>query len=349
MNSGSELPPLSERVPYQELPKLPTDLGLTWRALVREDARKLSDLISLIEVNDDSPFRTSFEETVELFDGDWKNLSSDTIVAVSEAGEFLAYGLLHMPPGDNTMTRVLMDGGVHPSVREIGIGQAVVAWLSARAHNMLREKNTGLPGRIASYLQDNAQHNWELFEEAGFKPRRFYKSLRRDLSRPIDSVQLAPQLKLEHFTMELDDAVREAHNDAFRDHWGSQPHTPESWVQGRAQFRPEWSFVVVDEDNLDSFGAPVVAGYVLVNKYEQDWEAFGFSSGYIDMLGVRRDYRGQKIALALLARAMQTLAEDNIEFAELDVDSENPSGALGMYTHLGFEVSSGSRMYSLEF
>jgi ribosomal protein S18 acetylase RimI-like enzyme len=93
----------------------------------------------------------------------------------------------------------------------------------------------------------------------------------------------------------------------------------------------------------------MVAGYIHVGKYEHDWEVAGYSSGYIELLGVRRDYRGQKIALALITEAMRLLHENGIEYAELDVDSENPSGAFGIYTNLGFEVTTGSRMFSLEF
>lgn len=349
MDSTSELATLSQRVPLRTLPQLPTDLGLTWRCLTPDDAPKLSQLITLIEEHDDAPFRTSLEETRELFDGDWKNLSTDTIGGVSEAGELLAYGLLHTPPGDDSHTRVFLDGGVHPSVREIGIGQAVVNWLSARAHNMLREKDTTFPGRIAAFLQDNAHHNWVLFENAGFTARRFYKSLQRDVRTPIADVELPEHLKLVPYSMDLDNAVRLAHNDAFRDHWGSQPQTQESWVQGRSQFQPSWSFVVLDESIVGGSEEPVVAGYILVNKYEQDWEAFGHSSGYIDMLGVRRVNRGQRIALALLTKVVSTLRDAGIEFAELDVDSENPSGAFGMYSFLGFEVTSSSRMYSIEY
>lgn len=349
MDSIEELPPLSQRVPEVSLPELPRDLGLAWRPLTREDARQLADLIAIIEETDASPFRTSYEETVELFEGDWKNFETDTIVAVNAKGEFLAYGLLHIYPGDDTLTRVFLDGGVHPTARDVGIGQSLVDWLTARGQQMLREADTRLPARIAAYVQDNAPHNWTLFEKAGYEARRFYKTLRRDLSKPIEPISIGSHLKVVGYDLALDEAVRLAHNDAFRDHWGSQPRTPEAWVQGRSMFKPEWSFIVLDETAQTVEGHPMVAGYIHVGKYEHDWEVAGYSSGYIELLGVRRDYRGQKIALALITEVMRILHENGIEYAELDVDSENPSGAFGIYTNLGFEVTTGSRMFSLEF
>ncbi|WP_435300227.1 GNAT family N-acetyltransferase [Timonella sp. A28] len=349
MEPPDTLKPLSQRIDEQELPQLPTDLGLVWRPLRPSDAAQLFELIVTIEEADDKPYRTSLEETQELFDGEWKHFDTDSLVAIDAHGKFLAFGVLQILPGDETLTRVFLDGGVHPEAREVGIGHALVTWLTARGKNMLRESGSSLPGRIATYLEDNARQHWHLFEEAGYKARRFYKSLKRDLSHDVHNVTLAEHLTLIPFNFALDNAVRLAHNDAFRDHWGSQPQTMESWVQGRSMLMPEWSFVVLDHVVSLNAEEPVVAGYVLTSKYEQDWENSGHTSGYIETLGVRRDYRGQKIALALITAVMRKLQEDNIEYAELDVDSENPSGAFGMYTNLGFEESTSSRMFSLEF
>ncbi len=112
-------------------------------------------------------------------------------------------------------------------------------------------------------------------------------------------------------------------------------------------FVPEWSLVVVDETQSGG-KEPLVVGYVLLEKYEQDWALAGHSSGYIRRLGVRRAYRGQRIGLALLSATMRKLQSVGIEYAELDVDTENPSGAFGLYSYLGFVESSSSRMLALD-
>jgi ribosomal protein S18 acetylase RimI-like enzyme len=62
----------------------------------------------------------------------------------------------------------------------------------------------------------------------------------------------------------------------------------------------------------------------------------GFSEGYTDLLGVRREFRGRGIARALLADAMRRFAAAGLDKASLDVDSENPSGALALYTKMGY-------------
>ncbi|HEV6955547.1 MAG TPA: GNAT family N-acetyltransferase, partial [Promicromonospora sp.] len=45
---------------------------------------------------------------------------------------------------------------------------------------------------------------------------------------------------------------------------------------------------------------------------------------------------------------MRAFAADGMQYASLDVDTENPSGAHGLYASLGYEKVSGSRMYSIE-
>lgn len=327
---------------------LPDDLGLTWRPLRPEDAPALFALIAAIEDTDKPPYRTSAIEVDEIVEGDWKDLAADTIVGVDASGELRAYGTVEVRPGDVSTIRAFVVGGVHPQARGVGIGTALVAWMTARARAKLAARTDDGPGRIAAYLDDSAPEHWRHYENAGYTAQRFYSTLRRDLSKPIHTQDLDLGLRLLPWSVDVDDATRLAHNDAFQDHWGSEPATMQSWVQGRGTFAPTWSFVVLDDDHRSQGGEPLVAGYLLSGRYDQDWPIAGYTSGYIETLGVRRAYRGRKIALALLAAAMNAYNDAGMEYAELDVDTDNPSGAFGMYSTLGFTKVQGSRMYSIE-
>jgi ribosomal protein S18 acetylase RimI-like enzyme len=137
------------------------------------------------------------------------------------------------------------------------------------------------------------------------------------------------------------------------------------WTKNRSEFAPEWSFLVVDEaPDAESLladprtdastaqslqgGAPVVAGYAMSSRYQADFPVRGYTFGYTDVLGTRRAYRGRKAALAALAASMRAFAEAGMDAAVLDVDTENPSGAQGLYASLGYVKEHGSRMYSIE-
>ena len=62
----------------------------------------------------------------------------------------------------------------------------------------------------------------------------------------------------------------------------------------------------------------------------------GYKEGYTDLLGVRREFRGRGMAQALLADAMRRFAAAGMDKASLDVDSENPTGALALYAKMGY-------------
>lgn len=348
MEQDAELT-LAQRITPVPVPVLPTDLGVVWRPLHYTDSQRLYELIEMAEIADQAHFRTSLLEVQEFFDGQWRNPETDSLVAVDQTGKFVAYGLLEFPPGDKTIKRAYVSGAVHPESRGVGLGTICVRWLTATAQNYLSQFDLAVAGRIASVLEDNAAEHVQLFVDNGFAPQRFYRSLRRNLELPVPTVELGPSLELREFSEVLDEPIRRAHNDAFRDHWGSQPKTSEDWTASRSMFQSDWSFAVVDTDKVDTDGLPLVAGYIMSSRFEQDWEGNGFSSGYIDNLGVRRDYRGQKVAMKLLVAVFERFRGSGMQYAELDVDSGNPSGAFGWYSQLGFEVASGSTMYSLEY
>jgi mycothiol synthase len=63
-------------------------------------------------------------------------------------------------------------------------------------------------------------------------------------------------------------------------------------------------------------------------------------------VGVTRAWRKRGIAPALLATTLRAIAEAGLDKAVLDVDSDSPTGALGLYTGLGFEESNRSVSYN---
>ncbi|QCB93421.1 GNAT family N-acetyltransferase [Cellulomonas shaoxiangyii] len=337
-----DLAPIAERAAAPAvLDPPPADLGLTWRPLAVEDASALTELVQVVEEADGQPFRTSTEEIQEELAADWRDLTRDTLVGLDAQGTMRAWAQVDSAPGDTRVVRAFVSGGVHPLWRGRGIGRAVVAWLQGRARQVLAASGKDVPGRIAAYLEDTAPASARVYRAAGFTPIRYYTEMRRSLRDPLPEVPLVEGIRVVPWSDELDDAVRLAHNESFADHWGSEPRTPEQWQGHRAMFAPTWSFVAVTDDGE-------VAGYATSGRYEHDWEVAGYSSGYTELLGVRRAWRGRGVAVALLATVMRAYAADGVDYAELGVDTANPSGAHGLYARLGYEVVHSSTMYSVE-
>jgi ribosomal protein S18 acetylase RimI-like enzyme len=58
--------------------------------------------------------------------------------------------------------------------------------------------------------------------------------------------------------------------------------------------------------------------------------------GYTEGIFTLREWRGRGIASALIARNLRLLRDRGMTEAALSVDTENPSGALGLYERHGF-------------
>jgi ribosomal protein S18 acetylase RimI-like enzyme len=66
--------------------------------------------------------------------------------------------------------------------------------------------------------------------------------------------------------------------------------------------------------------------------------------GYIDSLFVRRPWRGRGLGRALLREAFAELRRRGFPRACLGVDSENPTGAMGLYGSVGMRPKRGAHL-----
>lgn len=125
--------------------------------------------------------------------------------------------------------------------------------------------------------------------------------------------------------------IWEAAREAFRDHWGMSEWSEESFTSWSAypDYNPSlWQVAWAGDE---------VAGGVLNFIDEKENGENGRLRGYTDPIFVRRPWRKQGVAKALIARSFQVLKEAGMTEAALGVDAENLSGALHLYRKMGFE------------
>lgn len=334
--------PIAERADAPGVLELPSaHLGLTWRPLETGDAATVQALVATIETADGVSRRTTGAELERWLATPWLDLANDSLGGYDHTGELRAYGLVEIRPGDETCVRAFLNGGVHPEWRGGGLGRALVAWMEGRGRQMLAATGRSGPARLAAYVDELARDYRQLYTAAGFSPIRWFTDMRRDLAESLPTAAEPSGVHLVPWTVELDEAARLAHNVAFRDHWGSQPHTVESWhdwVHG-PHHEPEWSLLAVDD-------AGGVAGYLASERHGT--EVQGYDSGFTSVLGVVPQWRHKGLATSLLVRAMRLYRDAGMPYATLDVDAENPSGAHTLYAHLGYEPTHSWVLYSVE-
>lgn len=339
----TDLRPMSERAAAPaDLPRLPTVDGLTWRPLTKDDAPALSVLMGAVEEADAHAYRTSVDEVAESFDGSWYDHEHDTIAGIDVTGAIVVYGRNFAPPGGVDLARIYLSGGVHPLWRRRGLGAAVLAWQVARARQVLAVSGQEVPGRIGIWVPGNAAAQHAAVTAAGLTPIRYSSRMHRSLAVELPAAPALDGLVVTGWSAERDEQIRLAHNETFADHWGSQPWTAEVWSKHGSTFAPQWSVVAIDEHD------DAVAGYAMVGHYPDDVAVTGYTSAHIDLLGVRRAWRGRRVATALLTAVMQRVHDAGLEYVVLEVDDANPSGAQHLYASLGFTVTDGETLYTIE-
>ncbi|MFE7120712.1 GNAT family N-acetyltransferase [Streptomyces sp. NPDC057654] len=346
-----ELRPLRDRVTAPSSVALPSvGDGLTWRPATSADIDLILDLSRAAGEVDHPRWLVTRDELEETFKKESFDPERDSVIAVDAAGRAVAYGSAAAPSTRETIVCVDLDGTVAPDRRGEGIGGALLAWQEARGLQHFAACDDALPGWLSSGADEKAAAAIGLLEAHGYERARWWLELERDLAEPVAEAPAAPGVRLVPYGPEWQERSREAFNDSFRDHWGTQPVTVAEWAAGDRleAFRPDLSAIAVTSGAPDMPGGPDeerVVGFCFVDVAKGEWPLRGFPFGYVTAVGVRRDARGQGLARTLLAHVLRSLKAEGLEKAVLDVDAENPSGALGLYQSLGFTV--GDRAVSL--
>ena len=310
------------------MPHLPG--GLTVRPLTADDLPAAAGLLAAAEPVDDTGEHSDADDLAEWWVDDLVDLPRDSRAVWTDDGVLVAVAVAMSMSAAREDHRVLLEGRVHPAWRGHGIGRALLDWQLRRGAEVHRRDHPELPGRLDVSVYPGMGSLESLVRRAGFTAERWYA----DMVRPLTGLAEAPAVpgvELVPFAWNRDDEVRRVHNAAFTDHHGSAERdatTWRAWFTGTRAFRPDLSVLALVD------GA--VAGYVLTYVYEADTRATGVQQAHLGELGVLRTARGRGIASAAIIAALRAGAATGCDTAGLQVDTENPTGAFGLYRQLGF-------------
>jgi len=316
------------------LPILP---GYLFRFARREDLPGIHRMLECASDADRTGFVDALEDMTNQFNDPWCNPEEDFLLGFTPDGQVAALGRLFLNPSPQRERNVNLWGETHPEHRGRGLGDAILTWMEARAHERLLNYPADLPRSLRINCLDYLTDRTQLFEQHGFTPLRFWYRMRRDLSQPIPPEHLPPGLILCTYRPELDRALMDAFNESFSDHWSFEPISYEDWQMfliHAAAFRPELTLLAMDGEGS---GAQIASFSVNFIR-EEDNLRQGIAEGIITELGTRRAWRKRGIASALVCESMRTFKALGLDYAGLGVDAESQTGALGLYERLGFAV-----------
>ncbi len=235
---------------------------------------------------------------------------------------------------------------VRPEVRRQGLGRALLAWLEARALAIAAEQNHPRPPAAQAMWQAESSEletaKTALLERAGYTPVRYgYQMVRPDLEN-IPDLRLPAGVELRPALPEHNQAIWNELVEAFQDHWGAQEQSAEDyarWVGNEQEFQRDIWKVAWDIARNEVVGT--VLGYIVPAENEK----FNRRRGYTETITVRRPWRRQGVARALIAENLRELKARGMTEAALGVDTENLTGALRVYEAMGFRPVHRSATY----
>lgn len=274
---------------------------------------------------------TSVEETRDDLTAPERDPSSDDAIVVDEGGRPVAY--LQMSGNSVSWTELLSLVFVRPRYWGRGLSALLLQLGEERGRAKVRRAppNERVTLQVSRFAHNEAAG--ALFAALDYEYVRTFWMMRIELHEPPTPVPNLAGAAIRTFDPERDaEATHAALAEAFEDHWGHVLPSYERWRHGDiegegAAFDPSLWFLAVDGDEI--VGAACCRARTARDR----------DTAEVEILGVRRSWRGRGIGLALLSAAFGALRRRRIPRAELGVDSENPTGATRLYERAGMHVA----------
>jgi mycothiol synthase len=303
-------------------------------------------LLSAVEKSDGTGGHVTEADLADELSGPDVDPDQD-VVGAFDGHELVGYYSVCARVAADGSAKFQLNGAVLPTRRRQGIGTELVRRMVARAVQVHAEKHPTKPARLLLPGQASNSAQAALLADAGLVPQRWLLIMRASLANlePYRS-PLPTGFRLGPYDHSYDTEMRTTHNETFHDHPDFTPWDEAGWrhsVTGHRSFRPHLSFLVVEERRPGR-----IAAYVHTCEFDAHHQATGRREGYIARIGTRLEHRGRGLAGALLQHCLAAYRDAGLDDAALDVDADNPTGALGLYQRAGFRVERRFAHYVLD-
>jgi mycothiol synthase len=319
--------------PEASLP-IPSELsGYTWRPAHNQDIAAIQTMLAACAEIDKVAIPASEEHIRHLLSMLGQRLGQDSLVAIAGDETIAAIAFMFFTPPEDEHV-VLFDGTVHASFRGRGLGSYLLQWMESHARQEFSIVDDGLPQLMRTSCNAYQVDRRLCYEQHGFYAARYAYRMERDLAQPIAEVPFPAALHLLKWSPGIDPALMDAFNEAFAGHWGLPRMNEELWralFTGVPQFRGDLTYLAMDGDRI--------VGFCLNWVDQASSQQAAEPEGWIEAVGVIPEWRQRGLASALLCQALNLFKAEGLRQAALDVDTQNPTGALRLYEKLGFGIA----------
>jgi len=224
---------------------------------------------------------------------------------------------------------------VDPDQEGLGLEEYLMEWAEDRALQVFDRVDPELRIALRSHVNHQIESSIRAQLAAGMEEIRHGFRMRIDMDREPDAPVFPNGIRLRSYDPDLDArAVYEVDEEVFMDHFGFIKEDPDEGFEkfmhhmsGDDSYDPSLWFLAVDEKDE-------IVAICLCRRYgAEDHEA-----GYVSSLGVKRAWRRQGVAQALLLTAFGEYYKRGKRKVDLGVDAESLTGATDLYKKVGMYV-----------
>ena len=233
---------------------------------------------------------------------------------------------------------------VHPDYEGLGIGSYLMTWAEKRARQAIVRAPEQAQVVMRVGTLSTHQPSQQLFLERGMTLKRHFWRMTATLAEKPAAPRWPDGIGLKTFA-DMPDLmpVLETVDASFQDHFGhvDQPIEEElkrwqHWIKNDPKFDPALWFLALKDGEI-------VAVCLCAPEADDDPEM-----GFVNTLGVKRPFRRQGLALALLHHSFNIFYQMGKKRVGLGVDADSLTGAPRLYEKAGMTVSRQFDAYELE-
>ena len=295
--------------------------GYRVRPATFDDVGPVAEMIADGDRHDYGEVTLSERDLVDFLNRPRIDIAKDTWVYEDANGKPAAFGWVWVRT-ENEHAVVL--GAVHPDHRGRGLGTAVATVMEERTREILAGRQSGTDATITSALAATDPTAHALLERLGYHEARTFWRMRRVFDGPVEVVSDPPGVVVRPADPAVDGPVlHDIVETAFRDHFRPRYEPYDEWLARNLRHDDlVWLLATAD-------GVPAGA---LTGSIEE-------GKGDVDQIGVLKEARRRGIAAQLLRKAFAIFADRGMNVVELDVDSENATGATALYESVGMSLA----------